>query len=370
MATNLYRRDGSPYWWARVQINGRDVRRSLRTTDRAVAKRRLKAILDDASRERAGEAPRSARPTWQDAVVRWHEMVASHLRPGTLLRYRSSLRMLDKAFAGRNVDELTSFDFHEFAAARQRAGTHPTTARQDLTVASLVMRVAKRAGWRSDNPVADELAEIPTLREPPKPIPLRLMARIIRNDHAAAGRALWRFLARTGCRLEEAGSLEWWQLDLDQRTCVFADTKTRSPRTIDLTGPTVRDLRRLRRSATSPFVFRASPTARFKFLSSRWRDLVNRTLGIQHAPRRRKVTGRGQVGVLSAPPRCHDLRHTFAIRWVQRGGNIYDLSKHLGHSSVVTTEIYLGWQRRPRYTGANAGTAATAATKRAAGNSR
>ncbi|PMP98923.1 tyrosine-type recombinase/integrase [Komagataeibacter saccharivorans] len=40
----------------------------------------------------------------------------------------------------------------------------------------------------------------------------------------------------------------------------------------------------------------------------------------------------------------HDLRHAFAVRWLKAGGNIYRLSRHLGHSSVkVTEQNYLGF---------------------------
>jgi integrase/recombinase XerD len=39
----------------------------------------------------------------------------------------------------------------------------------------------------------------------------------------------------------------------------------------------------------------------------------------------------------------HDLRHRFAIAWLKAGGDIYRLSRHLGHASVKTTEIYLRW---------------------------
>ncbi|RFD20642.1 site-specific integrase [Komagataeibacter melaceti] len=39
--------------------------------------------------------------------------------------------------------------------------------------------------------------------------------------------------------------------------------------------------------------------------------------------------------------RIHDLRHAFAIRWLKADGDIYRLSRHLGHTSVKTTEIYL-----------------------------
>ena len=34
---------------------------------------------------------------------------------------------------------------------------------------------------------------------------------------------------------------------------------------------------------------------------------------------------------------------TVAIRWLRQGGDIYHLSLHLGHSSLKTTEGYLGY---------------------------
>jgi integrase/recombinase XerD len=37
----------------------------------------------------------------------------------------------------------------------------------------------------------------------------------------------------------------------------------------------------------------------------------------------------------------HTLRHTFACEYLRHGGNLYYLSRILGHSSVKTTEVYL-----------------------------
>ncbi len=46
----------------------------------------------------------------------------------------------------------------------------------------------------------------------------------------------------------------------------------------------------------------------------------------------------GIVGVRFSP---HTLRHTFAVSYLRNGGNLFYLSKILGHSSVVITQCYL-----------------------------
>jgi site-specific recombinase XerD len=44
------------------------------------------------------------------------------------------------------------------------------------------------------------------------------------------------------------------------------------------------------------------------------------------------------TGVRFSP---HTLRHTFAVQYLRAGGNLFYLSKILGHSSVTTTQKYL-----------------------------
>ena len=242
---NLYLRDGTYY--ARVQVQGRDVRRSLHTADLRKARQALKAILAEAEDRRAGVEPPSVHD-WQDAVLRWVDMQFATLRQSTQTRYKTSLAQLHPHFAGRDVRGLTTADVHAFTAARMAAGIKPATVRRDLTVMSRVLRVARRAGWIATNPVPDEMEEIDERREAIRPVPLRLLAKLTRR--APPGFAdLIRFLARTGCRQEEGASLEWPELRLDARppTCTFVRTKTRSPRVIELSPQTVRDLRRIGR---------------------------------------------------------------------------------------------------------------------------
>src|ERR1039458_10594523 len=50
VADNLFRYSSSGVYYARFQSNGKDISRSLRTTDRTLAKRRLAEKLENASK--------------------------------------------------------------------------------------------------------------------------------------------------------------------------------------------------------------------------------------------------------------------------------------------------------------------------------
>ncbi len=47
------------------------------------------------------------------------------------------------------------------------------------------------------------------------------------------------------------------------------------------------------------------------------------------------------AGITDVPVTPHKFRHTFARTWLERGGEVYSLSRLMGHSSVKVTEIYL-----------------------------
>jgi integrase len=60
----------------------------------------------------------------------------------------------------------------------------------------------------------------------------------------------------------------------------------------------------------------------------------------QNPQRLREVLGEGCVRAEIPALTPHALRHTFGTRWLQAGGDIYKLSKILGHSSVAVTEAH------------------------------
>ena len=58
----------------------------------------------------------------------------------------------------------------------------------------------------------------------------------------------------------------------------------------------------------------------------------------------RRVFARSNVGGSKQGP--HSLRHTFGTWYMAKGGNVFALQEIMGHSSVITTQIYVTLARR------------------------
>lgn len=249
------------------------------------------------------------------------------LRPATRRRYEASIRMLDPACGQLTLKQITKGKLNDFIAERMGAGCTQATVRRDLAVASRIFKVARRAGWIEVDPVPEQKEGLVETREPIQPVRLRDLATVLlRTDLTNPGLAdLARFAAKTGCRQEEAASLERHQVNFKAGTITFGRTKTKAPRAIEI-RPSVRRLllKWLGQpgSADQP-VFRNRDGNRFTQVPNRWKEA--------HA--------RCHVSAF----RFHDLRHTYAIRWLLKGGSIYRLARQLGHSTVKTTEVYSAW---------------------------
>jgi len=65
---------------------------------------------------------------------------------------------------------------------------------------------------------------------------------------------------------------------------------------------------------------------------------AERRLWTQNPQRLREVVAQGAARAHIPHLSPHTLRHTFGTRWLQAGGDIFKLSKILGHASVAVTE--------------------------------
>ncbi len=293
----------------------------------------MKKILEDADHIAFyGES----RHTWKEAVLKWNVEASKSLRAGTLKRYLVSLKQIRGHLNDLYVDEVTTRTIAKIAG---RKGITNATRRRDLTAASSVLRYCVAQGWRDDNPA--KAWDRGTIRETRAPIVLPDPSDIDVIVGRAPGNLakMIRSAQYTGMREEELGGLEQGQVRRQEREVDIWNSKTNRPRTIELDDRAWGTLEGTARYLNSRWVFWHSEGKRYQNIASRFAGIVKKAEALRLIGRRF---------------RFHDLRHWYAVDYLRRGGNIYDLQQILGHDSIKTTERYLayltvGQQKQAKY---------------------
>lgn len=309
-------------------------RRSLHTADPKQAKAEVAKLLAQNATDKARvDKLASGRLKWTDAVVRYHDEIAvKSLRPGTLKRYMVSFGSVHEHLHYLHLDEITTFILVNLASARKAQGVSNSTINRDLTAVNRVLACAVAWGVSSTNPglAFDRRLLTKEVREP-RGIPSDAdIEKVASACHGLFAQAV-RFARLEGARQGEIFSLEWSAVYLESRSVTFNRTKTSSrkgiPRTIELSEQGLSLLKSLPRPPLGDYVF-------WHGIGERYSRPASQFARVRHI-----------VGAKTGVPEFtfHDLRHTYAIRSLLGGTDIYDLARHLGHSSVKMTESYLGW---------------------------
>ncbi len=315
---NLYQRNG--VFYARITVDNRDRRKSLKTRNRKEAQRRLEGWLRDNSPYKG-----TIRHTFQEAASLWLE--AGEWKVKTLQGYVKLLKGIEGHFGGMYWDQVNKGELQRFISARRLAGSGTATINRYLTVISgIADHVRELPGWPDLNAV--KMLPVKPRKERRHPY-IRPPA-----DHVEAYFArmrgtfgdLCRFALETGARKDEITTLK--AHDAEHGKAQLWQTK-HSFRVISLSPRAVGIVERQPRGK-SGYLFETRNGDRYKRTTEMWREVVDR------AQKMAQRAGRKLI-----PMRFHDLRHEFAIRYLERGGNIYTLKEHLGHSTVRQTEDYL-----------------------------
>lgn len=328
MPENLYRRGG--IWWARVQVRGREVRKSLHTKRLDEARRRLKAVRDSVEHQRFhGEE----RHTWKAAVGKWTLELQSSVKPNTAKRYLCSLRQVATFLEPLFVDEIDRKRIAGLVSHRKAMGATNATIRRDLTAVSIVLAGTVAWGWREDNPAREwDRRAIKERRDPiilPRDEDIDFVIGLAPGNFAK----MIRWAQFTGMREEECASLERPDVSLPRRAANLSKTKTNRPRSVPLDDRALGTLAGTVANLGSQWVFwHGQSGERYMNVASRFAELTRRAA--RRAIKRERIFRRFTF---------HQLRHWFAVDYLRRGGSIYDLQQILGHSSIKTTEIYLAF---------------------------
>lgn len=312
----VYRR-GRVYW-VRFRANGHHVRQSAHTTNKAEAAAFLRHLIAEYAAKARGGSPRHS---FEEAVQRFFNEAT--FKRTTRVAYRNSHNMIRPFVQDRYLDEIDRPLMGELISSRKSHGVSDATIRRDLTFLSSLCAMATQWGWLDTNPVtALNKRNLKTYRPRTRflnPQELeRLLAATAHHIRPAIVLAV-----ETGLRKEELFGLTLSHVDLTRREITLDSTKSGAPRRVPLSDQaigTIRILLEHRTAKNSPYLL-AKPDG------NRFVDMKN---GFEAA---RKRAGLNDL-------RWHDLRHTFASRFVQDGGDLYYLSRILGHTTVQMTARY------------------------------
>ncbi len=233
-------------------------------------------------------------------------------------RKQTSFRALNSVLGRISLEAITPAHLHGYVARRKKTGVMEATINWDISAIKHMFNYAMDCGLVEENP----LRNFKKLREDQKARPrfteeqVQTVIKAVRADC----RPLFIFLRETGCRREEALSLQHWQIQEESRLVVFSeDTKSKKYRYVPLTDEALQAVQTLPRLQDCVYVFYNHET------KDRWSDC-----------RKPWEQAREKVGLPEI--QVKDLRRHFAIDLAEDDANMHDIQQVLGHASVATTE--------------------------------
>jgi len=275
--------------------------------------------------------------TFEDLACYWFVVHGTtHKSASSLKRDHGILRKyLFPVFASRFLDSIKNYEVQEwFSALKQRSSLSPKSCNDVLGLFKKILKDGVYWGFIERSPAE----YIKKLKISEKEYTCwsvedaQLYLGYWQSKNITPRIAWIVYVALyTGMRRGELLSLKWESIDLNSdmllvkssycriKKQVKQETKSKKIRYIPLSKALKKILEQLRKiTGASGFVC--------PFIHP---DLYNKEF--------KKSSQQAGLKLI----RFHDLRHTFASNFLMGGGNIYDLQKILGHSTIQMTERYL-----------------------------
>lgn len=336
---NLVRYNPSGTYFARIRVNGKLVRKSLKTRSISVAKLRL-GDLEKAERKKAEatSAVEAGKMTFGDALGEYRRRLAERVEAGedckpSLLKYREeTIAVIVRTWPDIESLPVNRITEKECEAWGNRLRGEYSGHRFNNTVGTLrqILDIAVRAGNLYRNPAkAIKKSKIRTTAPViPSHEQFDRFVEEMRQGHSRDSRNcadLVQFLAFSGCRISEAASVTWGDCDFQAgRITVRGDARTGTKNWETRQVPMIDDMRKLLERLKTE------------------RGAVPQTSAVMLVRECQKSMDRAAEKVGMERITHHDLRHLFATRCVESGVDIPTVSRWLGHKDggVLAMRVY------------------------------
>jgi integrase len=237
---NLIRYKPSGNYFGRVRVNGKLIRRSLETHVLTVAKLKLSDFLQDHRRL----AINKGESVLGEVIIEMfkNEIEDDHNnKPRTKLYKREILTALNKWWPelySADIAKISRKDCNEWAA-RYGKKYSPTRYNGALGIVRRIFEIAVEHGYRVDNPAkfVDRRRVKPKELHLPSQAQFQEMAKHIETSGAGQAKDcanLFRFLAFSGLRIDEARHILWKDVDFEKGLLHVRITKNSKGRWIPL----------------------------------------------------------------------------------------------------------------------------------------
>ena len=314
---NLYRLESSGGYYALLKRTGKQIRRSLKTTDAKLARRRLTELR--AKVARLSQTPGANNITFNELAQRWLANVSVGLKEASASRLSVCIKGLKPFFQGVAVRNITNRHCEAWMTKRGLE-ISASSYKHERRVLIALLDYAVRDGLILDNPAR---TAVPTrkIQKAKIVIPTReqfgLLVETIRKADIRAqhGGNLVELLGYSGMRLNEGVNLTWGDVDFRRGTFAVTGgergTKNHEVRVVPL-FPAMRELlERLRGDRDPESAERVIPFA----------GPNGATTAIKNACKKAKLPGFLH----------HSMRHYFCSNAIEAGIDFKVIAGWLGH---------------------------------------
>ena len=238
---NLRRLKTSGIYYAFGKRNGKQFSKSLKTKDKATARRLKDDYMKELDRLTTGEA---AQISFEELAARWSEAERHTLKESTAARRAASVKAIAPAFSGLQIRNIAPRHCEEWAIARVKEVAARTFTKELETIRG-AFRYATAQGLILRDPSAN--IKRPKAPQTKTPTPTReqfaaIIARIRgeAQHKGSDGADLLELIAYSGMRPHEAFSLRWCNVDFSKGVFTVTGgergTKNHKQRTVPLSA--------------------------------------------------------------------------------------------------------------------------------------
>jgi integrase len=314
VAQNLYRLESSGVYYALFKRGGKQIRKSLKTVDPALARRRLSEL--GAKVSRLNQSNGAGHLTFEELAQRWLDRQRVALKEKSVSRLEICLKGLNPVFGKVPVRNVATRHCENWMTTRGRA-ISAASYKHERRVLIAVLDYAVREGLLLDNPakVAVPVRKIPKskLVIPTREQFAQLVTTIREADiRAQSAGDLVELLGYSGMRLGEAVNLTWGDIDWKRESYTVTGgergTKNLEVRVVPL-FPAMRELLERLQGANKP-------------------EPAGRIIPIDNA--KRAIISACQKAKLPSFMH-HDFRHYFCSNAIEAGIDFKVIAAWLGH---------------------------------------